>query len=52
MNYFLSIVLFAFSAHSASQAPFRHPLKTCESCVPAEEITAPGIGFDLTTSYG
>jgi len=28
--------------------PFPH----CNGCVPREKIVAPGIGFDLTTSYG
>jgi len=32
--------------------PRFEPLPICEVCVPREDILAPGIGFDLTTSYG
>ena len=31
--------------------PRFEPLPMCPDCVPREDILAPGIGFDLTTSY-
>ena len=32
-------------------APHRCPMPVCDSCLSAQVHDAPGIGFDLTTSY-
>lgn len=56
-------LLFASTARSEFQKPLEtpveidkprwgNPIPTCGSCVPRERIVAPGVGFDLTASYG
>lgn len=50
--YALSTLLY-LSAHVAAigRRPRFEPLPMCFDCVSREDILAPGIGFDLTTSY-
>ena len=36
---------------ATGRRPRFEPLPVCSDCVPLEDITAAGIGFDLTTSY-
>ena len=46
-------LLFCLILHVAAMGrrPRFEPLPICPDCVPREDILAPGIGFDLTTSY-
>jgi hypothetical protein len=48
-----TLVLLSFGAHVAAlcHRPRFEPLPSCSDCVAREDILAPGIGFDLTTSY-
>jgi hypothetical protein len=39
------VVTNPYNSHSGSFA-------VCDHCVPRESITAPGLGIDLTSSYG
>lgn len=52
LTYILSFLL-CLSAHTAAigRRPRFEPLPRCSGCVPREDIVAPAVGFDLTTSY-
>jgi hypothetical protein len=62
MKHSLTILLIGILCSSAAGAPEQKPLVQatypgqtryiCDECVPRELILAPGIGFDLTSSYG
>jgi hypothetical protein len=45
-------LLLASVPYVACRKPRFEPIKVCGDCIPRETIVAPGIGFDLTTSYG
>jgi hypothetical protein len=62
MKHSFTILLISILCSSAAGAPEQKPLAQanypgqtryiCDECVPRELILAPGIGFDLTSSYG
>ena len=45
------LLLITHVAAATGRRPRFEPLPMCPDCVPREDILAPGIGFDLTTSY-
>lgn len=50
--YSLPALLFLITHVGATERrPRFEPLPMCPDCVPRKDILAPGIGFDLTTSY-
>lgn len=50
---FVLYALLFLCGHVAAtgRRPRFEPLPKCSECVPPEDIVAPGVGFDLTTSY-
>jgi hypothetical protein len=48
---FLALLLLAVFV-MAGRRPRFEPLPECSECVSREDALAPGIGFDLTDSYG
>ena len=48
---FFALLLTIGHVAATGRRPRFEPLPMCLDCVPYEEIVAPGIGFDLTTSY-
>ena len=51
LRYLSLILLLGISPSSQDLGRFE-PLARCADCVPANPIRMPGIGFDLTPSYG
>ena len=52
LSYFLSTLLFlSQDVIATARRPRFEPLPICSDCVPPEDIIAPGVGIDLTTSY-
>jgi hypothetical protein len=45
-------LLLASVLYATSRKPRFEPLEPCDDCISRDVIVAPGIGFDLTTSYG
>ncbi len=52
LRYHLLTLLTLSVLATARRRPRFEPLPICSKCVSREDILAPGIGFDLTTSYG
>ena len=48
---FFALLLSIVHVAAVGRRPRFEPLPICLDCVPYTEIIAPGIGFDLTTSY-
>jgi hypothetical protein len=51
MKFIWIFTLVAFSTVTC-HAFYDCPRPRCETCLPAEIYDAPGVGFDLTSSYG
>lgn len=49
---YLSLVLLLGTGLSGQEPGRFEPFPYCVDCVPTDQIVAPGVGFDLTTSYG
>ena len=51
LTYFLPALIFLSKDAIAGRRPRFEPLPVCSDCVSPDDIIAPGIGIDLTTSY-
>lgn len=48
----LTALLVASTVFAQPDKPRWEPIPICDDCVPRELIVAPGVGIDLTSSYG
>lgn len=51
MYYLPALLSLIVHVAAMGRRPRFEPLPICPDCVPRKDILAPGIGFDLTTSY-